>query len=187
VPPDDFVHPMSIDNVQIITDPSIQEYPPCVVEEEHPVPPLATKKKTTTFISMLPRRRTRSTRFSESAIGWKDMEQAIPILHPLSFMVDTGMVPQEPTDNVETVPQELVLTDTNVTQEPTAHVETDPQEPVLIDTSVTQEPTTKHAKDVPLSQLFAQIEQKIKNIENSRIAALITENDNLKAELKTLK
>jgi hypothetical protein len=40
---------------------------------------------------------------------------------------------------------------------------------------------------VPLAQLFSQIEQKIKNIENSRIATLITENDNLKAELKTLK
>jgi hypothetical protein len=35
--------------------------------------------------------------------------------------------------------------------------------------------------------LFAQIEQKIKNTENSRIVALITENANLKAELKTLK
>jgi hypothetical protein len=35
--------------------------------------------------------------------------------------------------------------------------------------------------------LFAQIEKKIKNIENSRIDALIIENDNLKVELKTLK
>jgi hypothetical protein len=190
-----------------------------------PVPPPATKKKTTTFISTLPRRKTRSTRSVEAAIGWQDMEQAIPILCPLSSMVDTGTVPQEPTvhvetdpqepvltdttvtpeptapqkivppelvileptDNVETIPQEPVLIDTDVTQEPTVHVETDPQEPVLTDTTVTQEPAPQHAEDVPLAQLFAQIEKKIKNTENSRIAALITENDNLKAELKTLK
>jgi hypothetical protein len=65
-----------------------------VVEEEHHVPPLAMKKKTTTFVSMLLRRRTRSTRVVEAAIGWQDMEQAILILHQLSSMVDTGMVPQ---------------------------------------------------------------------------------------------
>ena len=40
---------------------------------------------------------------------------------------------------------------------------------------------------MPLAQLFSQIERKIKNIENSRIVALITENDNLKVELNTLK
>jgi hypothetical protein len=40
---------------------------------------------------------------------------------------------------------------------------------------------------VPLAQLFAQIEIKIKNTKNSRIIALITENDNLKEELNTLK
>jgi hypothetical protein len=93
MPPDDSTHPMSIDDVQITTDPNIQNYPPCVVEEEHHVPPLATKKKITPFISMLPRRRTRSTRFVEATIGWKDMEQVVPILRPLSSMVDTGMVP----------------------------------------------------------------------------------------------
>jgi FtsZ-binding cell division protein ZapB len=40
---------------------------------------------------------------------------------------------------------------------------------------------------VPLAQLFAQIERKIRNTENSKITALITENESLKAELNTLK
>jgi hypothetical protein len=185
-----------------------------VIEEEHLIPPLATKKKTTTFVSMLPKRRTRSTRSAEAAIGWKDVEQAIPILHPMSSMVDTGTVPQEPTvhvetdlqelvltdtvvtpepaaphkivplelvileptDNVTTTPQEPVLTETDITQEPTVHVKIDPQEPVLMDTAVTQEPTPQHAEDVPLAQLFAQIEKKIKNTENSRIGQDCTNN-----------
>jgi hypothetical protein len=197
--PDDSTHPMSIDDIHIIVDPNIPEYPPCVLEEEHPVPPPAMKKKTTTFVSTLPRRKTRSTKSVEAAIGRQDMEQAVPILHPLFPMVDAETVPQESTVHIETDPQELVLTDTTVTQEPTApqnivpleavileptvHVETAPQEPVLIATTVTQEPAPQHAEDVPL----AQIEQKIKNTKNSRIAALITENNNLKAELKTLK
>jgi len=190
-----------------------------VLEEEHFVPPPTTKKKTTTFVSTLPRRKTRSTRSVEAAIGRQELEQAIPILHPLSSMVDTWMVPQEPTvhvetdpeepvltdttitpeptapqkivlpelvileptDNVETAPQEPVLKDIDIPQEPTFHVETDPQELVLTDTTVTQESSPQHAEDVPLAQLFAQIEKKIKNTENSRIDALITENANLKA------
>jgi hypothetical protein len=92
---DDFVHPMSIDDIQIITDPSILEYPPCVLEEEHPIPPPTMKKKTSTFVSTLPRRKTRSTRSVEVAIGRQDMEHAIPILHPLFPMVDVGTIPQE--------------------------------------------------------------------------------------------
>jgi hypothetical protein len=95
-PPDDSVHHTSSDDVQIIADPSIPEFPPCVVEEEHPVPPPATKKKAPAFISILPRRRTRSTRSAEATIGWQDMEQEIPILHPLSSMVDEGTDTQEP-------------------------------------------------------------------------------------------
>jgi hypothetical protein len=194
---------MSIDEIQIISDPSIPECPPCVIEEEHPVPPPAAKKKTTTFVSTLPRRKTRSTKSVEAAIGKKNMEQVIPILHPLSSMLDTETVPQESTIHVETDPQEPVLTDTVVTQEPAApqeivppeleileppvHVKSAPQEPVLIVTAVTQEPTAQHAEDVPLANLFAQIEKKIKNTENSKIVALITENNNLKAEIKTLK
>jgi hypothetical protein len=134
--PDDFMHPMSIDDIQIITDPSIPEYPPCVLEEEHPIPPPATKKKTTTFVSTLPRRKTRSTRSVEAAIGRQDMEQAIPILHPLFPMVDAETVPQESTVHVETNPQELVLTDTVVTQEPTAPQKIVPLEPVILEPTV---------------------------------------------------
>jgi hypothetical protein len=71
---DDSMHPMFVDDIQIITDPSIPEYPPCVLEEEHLVPPPVTKKKTTTFISTLPSRKTRSTRSVEAVIGRQDME-----------------------------------------------------------------------------------------------------------------
>jgi FtsZ-binding cell division protein ZapB len=142
------------------------------------------------------------------------MEQDIPILRPLSSMVDAGTIPHEPAIQVTTVPQYPVMTNTIVTQEPIVqvdtvtpkpaapqrivplelviqepivHVEIVPQEPVLTDTVVTQEPTTQPDEDVPLAQLFAQIERKIKNTENSRIDALITEYDNLKEELNTLK
>ena len=66
--PDDSAHPMSIDEVQISSDPSIPEFPPCVVEDEHPIPPRATKKKASSFVSILPRRRTRSTRSAKVAI-----------------------------------------------------------------------------------------------------------------------
>jgi hypothetical protein len=223
--PDDSTHPMSVDDIQIITDPSIPEYPPCVLEEEQPVPPPATKKQTTTFISTLPRRKTRSTRSVKDAIGRQDMEKVVPILRPLFPMVDTETVPHEstvhvetdpqepvqtdttvtpelvapqkivvpklvilePTDNVEAAPQEPVLKNTDVPQSSTVHVKTNPQEPVPKDTTVTQESTPQHAQDVPLAQLFAQIEHKIKNTENARIVALKIENANLKAELKTLK
>jgi hypothetical protein len=150
--PDDSTHPMSVDDIQIITDPSILEYPPCVLEEQQHVPPPATKKQTTTFISTLPRRKSRSTRSVEVAIGRQDMEQVIPILRPLFPMVDAGTIPQESTFHVETDPQEPFLTDTVVTPEPAApqkivlpelvilestdNVETAPQEPVLKDTDV---------------------------------------------------
>jgi hypothetical protein len=100
-PPDVFVHHTSSNNVQIIADPGILEFPTCVVEEEHFVPPLAMNKKSSAFISILPRRKTRSTRFAEVEIGWKAMEQAIPILHPLSSMVDEGIVTQEPISSSE--------------------------------------------------------------------------------------
>jgi hypothetical protein len=114
-PPDDSTHHTSIDDVYIIADPSILEYPPCVVEEECPVPPPVMKKKTPAFVSILPRRRTRSTRSIEDAIGWKDVEQAILILRPLSSLVDVGMVPHEPTFQVAIVPQVPVMTYTVVT------------------------------------------------------------------------
>ena len=102
--PNDYMHPMSIDDIQIITDPSLPKYPPCVLEEEQPIPPLAMKKKTATFISTLPKRKIRSTRSIEVAIGRQDMEQVVPILHPLFPMVDAETIPQESTSHVETDP-----------------------------------------------------------------------------------
>jgi regulator of replication initiation timing len=64
------------------------------------------------------------------------------------------------------------------------------QEPTIISVSATQEPVTKNNEDnddVPLAQLFSQIEKKIKGTENSRITELMKENDSLKAELDSLK
>jgi hypothetical protein len=57
------------------------------------------------------------------------------------------------------------------------------------DVTVTQEPVTKTREDnddVPLSQLFAQIEKKIQGIENAKIDELRKENDHLKAQLNSL-
>jgi hypothetical protein len=62
-----------------------------------------------------------------------------------------------------------------------------PQATTIDSIAATQEPTTHHTEDVPLAQLFSQIERNIRNIENSRIFALIIENESLKAELNTLK
>jgi hypothetical protein len=74
------------------------------------------------------------------------------------------------------------MTDTVVTQETIVPPET------TIDTiTAPQEAVTNSAKDVPLAQMFAQIEEKIRHTENSKITALITENGILKEELKTLK
>jgi hypothetical protein len=53
--------------------------------------------------------------------------------------------------------------------------------------STTAEPVTQNSEDVPLAQLFAQIEKKIKDTENSRITELLKENDSLKEELTSLK
>jgi hypothetical protein len=137
-PPDDSVHHTSSNDVQIIADPGIPEFPTCVVEEEQPVPPPTTKKKASAFISILPRRKTRSTSFAEATIGWKAMEQAIPILRPLSSTIDEETITQEPVSSSElTVPvetpanngtgiQEQVRQDEVVTQEPTVQDETVP-------------------------------------------------------------
>jgi len=57
------------------------------------------------------------------------------------------------------------------------------------DVLVTQEPVTETREDnddVPLAQLFSQIEKKIQGIENVRIAELRKENDHLKAQLDSL-
>ena len=61
------------------------------------------------------------------------------------------------------------------------------QETTIDSITAPQGPVTNNIEDVPLAQLFSQIERKIKNTKNSRIVALITENDNLKEELNTLK
>jgi regulator of replication initiation timing len=142
------------------------------------------------------------------------MEQEIPILHPLSSVVkevtvtqepapsnnmtvtqepsssQNLAVTQEPTAQEEIVPQEPVMSELVVTQEPAAQEETVPQEPVMPELVVTQEPVTKNSEDnddVPLAQLFSQIEKKIQGTKNSRISELMKENDRLKAELDSLK
>jgi hypothetical protein len=77
-----------------------------------------------------------------------------------------------------------------VTQEPAAQEETVPQEPIMPGLAVIEEPVTQNNEDnddVALAQLFSQIEKKIKSTENSRITELMKENDNLKAELASLK
>jgi hypothetical protein len=88
------------------------------------------------------------------------------------------VVPQEKTMQDETIPQVPVMTDPTVTQETNV-----PQETTIESITTPQEPVTNNTEDVPLAQLFAQIERKNKNIENSKITALITENESLKAEL----
>jgi hypothetical protein len=94
--PDDSMHHMSSNDVHIIIDPCIPKFSPCVAGEEQHIPPPTTNKKAFAFISILPRRKTRSTSFVEETIGWQDMEHAIPILCPLSSMIDEEIVTQEP-------------------------------------------------------------------------------------------
>jgi peptidoglycan hydrolase CwlO-like protein len=77
-----------------------------------------------------------------------------------------------------------------VTQEPIAQEETVPQELVMPELVVTQEPITQNSEDnddVPLAQLFSQIEKKIHSTQNSKITELQKENERLKAELDSLK
>jgi hypothetical protein len=71
---DDFVHHSSSDEVNIIQTPILADFPPCLVVEEHPLSPKAKKRKSPAFVSTLPRRRTRSTRSTRVAVGWKHME-----------------------------------------------------------------------------------------------------------------
>jgi hypothetical protein len=104
------VHHSSSDEVQIIQDPNIPDFPPCLVVEELPPSPKEKKRNTPIFVSTLTRRRTRLARSTEVAVGWKNMEQEIHILHPLSSIVKTMTVTQEP------VPSDNM----NVTQEPTS-------------------------------------------------------------------
>jgi hypothetical protein len=106
---DDYVHHSSGDEVQILPDPSIPEFPPCMVVEElppsssliieeHPPSP-EPKRRSSVFISTLPKRRTRSARLAEAAVGWTNIEKAVPILRPLSSVVQNEVVTQEPTSS----------------------------------------------------------------------------------------
>jgi hypothetical protein len=52
--------------------------------------------------------------------------------------------------------------------------------------AATQESITKNSDDLPLSQLFSQIEKKIKDTKNSRIIELMRENESLKTEVASL-
>jgi hypothetical protein len=105
-----------------------------VVEEEQHVPPPSTKNKASTFVSILPRRKTRSTSFVEATIGWKPVEQAIPILHPLSSMIDEETVTQEPMSSSELrVPVETTANNGTGIQEKVKQDEVVPQEPTVQD------------------------------------------------------
>jgi hypothetical protein len=205
------------DDVQIISDPSIPVPSPCVVVEEHPPSPFLfveehppspkeKKRKSHFFVSTLPRRRTRSTRSTKATIGWKNIEHALPILCPLSSIEKEAVVTQEPvpSNNMSKTKEPASSQHLVVAQEPTTQEATIPQEPVMLELVVTQETAaqketitqeqvmpkvdvTQHSEDVPLAQLFSQIEKKIKDTENSRISKLMKENESLKIELASLK
>ena len=95
------------------------------------------KKKDNVFVSTLPRRRTWSTRSTTTAVGWKDMEPAIPILCPLPS-ITTEDATQEP------VPSDDMV----VTQEPVSHEEIVQQDTTIPNLAITQEPTIQE-KTIP--------------------------------------
>ena len=115
--------------------------------------------KDNVFVSTLPRRRTRSTRSTAVAVGWKDMEHAIPILRPLPSIttntvqqytaIPNLVVTQEPVIQPNTIPQELVRPESIVALEQ------------VLGVSATQEPVTQTCEDVLVTQPFAQIEKTI--------------------------
>jgi hypothetical protein len=76
----------------------VEEHPPspCLVFEENPPSPKEKKRKSHVFVSTLPRRRTRLARSTEVAVVWKNIEHALPILHPLSSIYKEVDVTQEP-------------------------------------------------------------------------------------------
>ena len=105
-----------------------------MVEEEQHIPPPSTKNKASAFISILPWRKNRSTNFAEATIGWKDMEHAIPILRPLSSMIDEETVTQEPMSSSELrVPVETTANNGTGIQEKVKQDEVVPQEPTVQD------------------------------------------------------
>jgi hypothetical protein len=107
------------------------------------------------------------------------------------------VVTQEPVAQKETVQHDSTIPNLVVTEEPTIQAKTIPQKLVRPESTVaseqvpgvtaTQELVTQTCEDVPLAQLFAQIEKKIQDTTNSRITELLKENDNLKEELDTLR
>ena len=89
------------------------------------------------------------------------------------------VVTQESAAQEEIVPQEPVMPELAV-----------PQEPIIMSVSTTQEPVTQNNEDnddVPLTQLFSQIEKKIQGTKKSKITAPMKENDNFKEKLDSLK
>jgi hypothetical protein len=147
-------------------------------------------------------------RSTTTAVGWKDIEQGIPILHPFpSIIRETSTqepvpsndmdVTQEPVAQEETVQQDIAIPNLVVTQEPAIQAKPIPQELLrpestvaleqVLGVSSTQEPVTQTCKDVPLTQRFSQIEKKIQDTANSRITELLKENDSLKDEVASLR
>lgn len=111
----------STDEVQIIgKNHSIVGFLSCLIVEEHPPSPEKKKRKIPTFVSTLPRKKTRSARTTGAVVGWQNMEHAIAILLPLSSLVEEAIVTQEPTpSNKLTVTQEPTSSQNLVvTQEP---------------------------------------------------------------------
>jgi hypothetical protein len=157
-PLDDSVHHSSSDEVQIIQDPNIPDFPPCLVVEEHPPSPKEKKMKTLVFVSTLPRRRTRSMRSTEATVGWKNMEHAIPILRPLSSVVKKMTVTQElvPFDNMTVTQEPTSLKNLAVTQELAAQEKTVPQEPAMPELAVTQEPAAQE-ETVPQEPVMPEL------------------------------
>ena len=110
------------------------------------------KKKASTFVSILPRRKTRSTSFAVEEFRWQAMEQAIPIIHPLSTTIDEETITQEPVSsssltmlvktlaNNGTNMQGQVRQDEVVTQEPAIQDEPVPWEAKMKHIAITQEP-----------------------------------------------
>jgi hypothetical protein len=116
------MHHSSSDEVQFIENSSIADFPPCLVVEECPSSPKAKKRKTHAFVSTLPRKITRSARSTGAAVGWKNMERAIPIRRPLSSIVKKVIVTQElvPSKNMIVTQEPAFSQNLVVTQEPTA-------------------------------------------------------------------
>jgi hypothetical protein len=114
------------------------------------------KKKASAFVSILPRRKTRSTSFAEVEIGWKSMEHTILVLLPLSTMIDEETITQEPVSSSNLTVllktpinngmgiQGQVGQDEVVTQEPTIQDEPVTQEANMTNMTVTQEPAIQY-------------------------------------------